>query len=65
MTFIVWDIGMKEMKERSKTLNSMIIMNTIISLVCIKRSHASLLEPQQNDLSNPEVYSCFAKIVNS
>ena len=32
-------------------------MNTIISLACIKQSQVSLQEPQQNKLSNPEVYS--------
>ena len=51
----------------------MIIVNTIISLAYIKRSRVSLLEPQQNNLSNPEAYSklcetskmkCFEKIVN-
>ena len=48
-------------------------VNTIISLICSKYSRVSLLEPGQNNLSNPEAYSepcqtskmdCFAKIVN-
>ena len=47
-------------------------VNTIISLTCIKQSWVSLWEPQQNNLTNPEVYSepcqafeiaCFVKIV--
>ena len=45
-------------------------MNTIISLVCIKRFPVYLLEPLQNNLNNPEAYfelcqtskmGCFAK----
>ena len=49
-------------------------MNTIISLIYSKHSRVSLLEPGQNNLSNPEAYSkpcqtskmqCFAKIVNT
>ena len=49
-------------------------VNTIISLICSKYSSVSLLEPGQNNLSNPETYlepcqaskmDCFAKIVNS
>ena len=28
-----------------------------MSLACIKHSSVSLLEPQQNNLSNPEAYS--------
>ena len=103
-SFIVWDIGMKKVKERSKTSNWMVDhfsltfvnlslawmfyllvwlqnkgenskfgVNTIISLAYIKRSRVSLLEPWQNNVSNPEAYSepcrtfkmeCFAKIVN-
>ena len=48
-------------------------VNTIISLIYNKYSLVSLLEPVQNNLSNPEVYSepcqtskmdCFAKILN-
>ena len=48
-------------------------VNTIISLIYSKYSLASLLEPEQNNLSNPEAYSelwqtskleYFAKIVN-
>ena len=48
-------------------------VNTIISLIYSKYSCLSLLEPVQNNLSNPEVYSepcqtskmdCFAKILN-
>ena len=51
----------------------MIIVNTIISLAYITRSLVSLLEPRQNNLSNPDAYSelCqtskmefFAKIVS-
>ena len=46
-------------------------MNTIISLVYIKLFCVSFIEPQQNNLSNPEAYwepcqtskmECFAKI---
>ena len=48
-------------------------MKTIISSIYSKHFRVSLLEPAQNNLSNPEVYSepcqtskmdCFAKIVN-
>ena len=48
-------------------------VNTIISLIYSKYSCLSLLEPVQNNLSNPEVYSepcqiskmdCFVKILN-
>ena len=48
-------------------------VNTVISLIYSKYSRVSLLEPGQNNLSNPEAYSepcqtskmdCFAKIVN-
>ena len=35
----------------------MIIVNTEICLTSIKCSRASLLKPQQNNLSNPEAYS--------
>ena len=59
--------------KKDKTLNEMIIVNTIISLAYITRSLVSLLEPRQNNLSNPDAYSelCqtskmefFAKIVS-
>ena len=48
----------------------MIIVNTIISLTYSKRFLVSILEPQQNNLSNQEAYSelcqtskmtCFSK----
>ena len=51
----------------------MITVNIIISLANIKCSRVSLIEPRQNNLSNPEAYSelCqtpkmeyFAKIIN-
>ena len=51
----------------------MITVNAIISLAYIKRARVSLLEPQQNNLCNPEAYSelcktskleCFAKIIH-
>ena len=35
----------------------MIIVNTIINLAYIKCSCASLLEPWQNNLNDPEVHS--------
>ena len=53
--------------------NSKFGVNTIISLIYIKSSGLSLLEPGKNNVSNPETYSepchtskmeCFAKTVN-
>ena len=53
--------------------NAKFRMNTIVSLSYSKCSHVSLLEPHQNNLSNPKEYSkprqtskmeWFAKIVN-
>ena len=63
--------GTLEWRKWKKDKN--IIVNTIISLTYIRCPCISLLEPRQNNLSNPEAYSelcqpskmkCFAKIVN-
>ena len=52
--------------------NSKFGVNTIISLVYIKRSCVSLLEPQQNNFSNSQAYpepcqttkmECFARLL--
>ena len=62
MTLIVLEIKMKKIKERSKTSNEIITVDTIISLIYIICSRVSLLEQWQNNLSNPETYSELCQI---